>query len=133
MEWSAFLIHFCWVQPIIIIIGCILLLVNMGYSALVGIAVLVLNTPIQTFFVKRMFSTRQAQLDIVDQRVRLLTEVLNGIRVVKLYAYEAFFGGRIGDLRSQEMGKLKTIAITRAAMTATMVGNASALLCLVLY
>lgn len=74
MEWSAFLVHFVWVQPIIIIVGCILLLVNLGYSALVGIAILVLNTPIQAFFVKRMFATRQAQLDIVDKRVRLLTE-----------------------------------------------------------
>jgi ATP-binding cassette subfamily C (CFTR/MRP) protein 1 len=27
MEWSAFLVHFVWVQPIIIIVGCILLLV----------------------------------------------------------------------------------------------------------
>ena len=51
--------------------------------------------------------------------------MLNGIRVVKLYAYETFFGGRIGELRSQEMGKLKTIAITRAGMTATMVRSVS--------
>ncbi|CED82131.1 multidrug resistance-associated abc transporter [Phaffia rhodozyma] len=120
MEWASFLVHALWVFPIQIVIGVILLIVNLGYSALVGVAILVLNTPIQTFFVKTMFSTRQGQLKIVDQRVRLLSEVLNGIRVVKLYAYEAFFKGRVLELRGQEMAKLKTIARTRAGMSASM-------------
>ncbi|KAK4702568.1 hypothetical protein P7C70_g3660, partial [Phenoliferia sp. Uapishka_3] len=80
-----------WVQPLQIIIGVILLLVYLGYSALVGVAILVFNTPIQAMFVRTMMRSRQAQLKKVDQRVRLIQEVLNGIRVVKLYAYETFF------------------------------------------
>jgi ATP-binding cassette subfamily C (CFTR/MRP) protein 1 len=48
-----------------------------------------------------MMKSRQAQLIKVDQRVRLIQEVLNGIRVVKLYAYESFFRGRIAKLRAE--------------------------------
>ena len=39
LDWSAFLVHGLWIQPLQILIGIILLLVNLGYSALVGFAV----------------------------------------------------------------------------------------------
>ena len=44
-------------------------------------------------------------MKITDQRVRLLQEVLTGIRVIKLMAYEEFFGDRISDYRRQELRK----------------------------
>ncbi|KAG8874007.1 hypothetical protein FRB98_008686 [Tulasnella sp. 332] len=109
MDWAAFLVHMIWIQPIVIVIGMIILCTTLGYSALVGVAVLVLNTPVQTLFVRGMFSRRQGQLKIVDQRVRLLQEVLNGIRVIKLYAFETFFKDRIAGYRKQEMRILRTI------------------------
>ena len=55
-------------------IGVILICINLGPSGLVGVGILVLNFPVQTFFVRKMFKTRQGQLSIVDQRVRLLQE-----------------------------------------------------------
>jgi ATP-binding cassette, subfamily C (CFTR/MRP), member 1 len=39
MDWAAFLVHGIWVLPTTIIIGIILLLINLGYSALVGVLV----------------------------------------------------------------------------------------------
>ncbi|KAM0755919.1 ATP-dependent bile acid permease [Meredithblackwellia eburnea MCA 4105] len=120
MEWSAFLVHGLWVLPLQIIIGIILLIVYLGYSALVGVAVLVLNTPIQGLFVTTMFRARQEQLKVVDQRVRLIQEVLNGIRVIKLYAYETFFKGRISKLRGEELSSLRKIALVRSGMSASM-------------
>ncbi|KAG8979667.1 hypothetical protein FRB94_011257 [Tulasnella sp. JGI-2019a] len=120
MDWAAFLVHMTWIQPMIIVIGMILLCTTLGYSALVGVAVLILNTPVQTLFVRGMFSRRQSQLKIVDQRVRLLQEVLNGIRVIKLYAFETFFKDRIAGYRKQEMRILRTISLLRAAMSASM-------------
>ncbi|KAG8869673.1 hypothetical protein FRB97_000807 [Tulasnella sp. 331] len=120
MDWAAFLVHMIWIQPIVIVIGMIILCTTLGYSALVGVAVLVLNTPVQTLFVRGMFSRRQGQLKIVDQRVRLLQEVLNGIRVIKLYAFETFFKDRIAGYRKQEMRILRTISLLRAAMSASM-------------
>ncbi|KAL8287248.1 hypothetical protein RQP46_003700 [Phenoliferia psychrophenolica] len=121
MEWSAFLIHSVWVQPIQIIIGVILLLVNLGYSALVGVAT--------------MMNSRQAQLKKVDQRVRLIQEVLNGIRVVKLYAYETFFKTRIAQLRTEELVSLRSIGMARAGMSSSMsfVPIAAAVLSFVTY
>ncbi|KAL8287275.1 hypothetical protein RQP46_003727 [Phenoliferia psychrophenolica] len=114
------LLQSLWVDPIQIVIGVILLIINLGYSALVGLAVLVLNGPIQATFVKTMMRCRQTQLKKVDQRVRLIQEVLNGIRVVKLYAYETFFKSKIAEIRAEELISLKSIGWARAGMSSTM-------------
>ena len=44
---------------------------------------------------------------ITDQRVRLTTEVLQGIRLIKVYGWESFYLGRIVQLRSQEIKRLR--------------------------
>lgn len=78
------------VQPVQILVGIALLLYTLGYSALVGLAVLVCATPLQgesfaismvaqlislgAMFV-RLITHRHAQMKVVDNRVRLLSEV----------------------------------------------------------
>lgn len=74
LDWSAVQAHGLWVYPLTILIGIALLCATLGYSALVGVGILLLNTPLQTMFVRRMVTTRRKYLKIVDQRVRLLQE-----------------------------------------------------------
>ena len=57
---------------------------------------------------------------IVDSRVRLLSEVINNIRAVKLYAYEAFFGEKVSELRRQELEMLRRNGVNRAVMFSTL-------------
>lgn len=54
-------------------------LLKLGYSALVGLGVLVLAFPVQYVLVKVMFDQRKKGVKITDQRVRLTTEV-RGLR-----------------------------------------------------
>ena len=51
------------------------------------------------FLVKIMFQQRKKGVKITDSRVRLTTEVLQGIRLIKFYAWEAFYTNQIGDLK----------------------------------
>ena len=44
-----------------------------------------------------------------DERVRLITEILNGIKVLKLYAWEKSFVGRIDQIRSEEIHFLRRL------------------------
>ncbi len=96
------------------------LIINLGPSALVGVGVLVLMSPLQGLMMKLMIKNRQKQLRTVDKRVRLIQEVLNGVRVIKLYAYEMFFKRRIQELRGEEIEKLRKISLVRATMTSSM-------------
>jgi ATP-binding cassette subfamily C (CFTR/MRP) protein 1 len=69
----------------------------------------------------RMVKYRQLQLEFIDSRVKLLHEVIDNIRSVKLYAYTDLFGDRVEKLRKDELEKLKVNGFNRATMNATMV------------
>jgi hypothetical protein len=64
----------------------------------------------------RMTIARQAQQNTVDDRVRLLSEVLNNIRAVKLYAYENHFLSKIGDFRRRELHNLRSNGLYRSVI-----------------
>ncbi|KAF7760155.1 hypothetical protein Agabi119p4_10831 [Agaricus bisporus var. burnettii] len=110
--------HNLWVAPIQVAIGIGLLLGNIGYSALVGLGVLVLAFPLQIGLVKIMFSQRKKAVGVTDLRIRLTTEVLQGIRLIKLYAWEAFYTRQLSDLRRKEIRAIRKQAIARSVLFA---------------
>jgi len=44
-----------------------------------------------------------------DERVRLISEILNGIKVLKLYAWELSFIKRINSLREEEVHQVSVL------------------------
>jgi len=119
--------HNLWVSPIQLAIGIGLLIRNvcsflilfvlvltyvsqLGYSALVGLGVLILGFPLQIMLVRVMFNQRKKGVKLTDKRVRLTTEVLQGIRLIKLYAWEDFYTQQIGNLRSKEISTIRKSA-----------------------
>lgn len=96
-----------------------LLVYTLGVSALVGLGILIGVAPFQGWLFGKLMSYRGTQEKIVDQRVRLLTEIINNIRAVKLYAYETFFGQKVSDLRTQELAKLKGFGLMHALINST--------------
>ncbi|RDB25946.1 Multidrug resistance-associated protein 1 [Hypsizygus marmoreus] len=111
-------IHALWVSPIQLVIGFGLLIGNLGYSALVGLGVMILGFPVQLVLVIIMFKQREKGVKITDTRVRLTTEVLQGIRLLKLYAWEAFYVNKIGELRAGEIATIKKSAVASSALIA---------------
>ncbi|EKM53211.1 uncharacterized protein PHACADRAFT_259405 [Phanerochaete carnosa HHB-10118-sp] len=118
LDRSSAFIHNLWVAPIQIAIGVGLLLNNLGYSALVGLGVLLFGFPLQLVIVKMMFKHRKRGVVLTDQRVRLSTEVLQGIRLIKFYAWESFYAHQIGSLRERELKAVRGLALARAMLIA---------------
>ncbi|KIJ66691.1 hypothetical protein HYDPIDRAFT_26121 [Hydnomerulius pinastri MD-312] len=110
--------HMTWAAPIQLTICLILLLINLGPSALAGFALLIVATPINTMAVKRFFSVRIKSMAWTDKRSKLLQEMLNGMRVIKFFSWEIPFLKRISEYRQLEMGYIRTLLILRAAMNA---------------
>ncbi|TYJ51478.1 hypothetical protein B9479_007941 [Cryptococcus floricola] len=102
--------------PISIVLGTALLINNMGYSALVGLGVLALIGPYQTFMFKRISRLRKAQTKVMDSRVRLLSEVLNNIGSVKLYAYEKLWADKIENMRKEELQKRRSNSVGKSSL-----------------
>ncbi|TEB30865.1 multidrug resistance-associated ABC transporter [Coprinellus micaceus] len=112
--------HVLWIAPIQLAIGIGLLIGNLGYSALVGLGVLVISFPLQIMIVRVMFKQRMKGLKFTDRRVRLTTEVLQGIRLLKYFAWEGFYMNEITGLRRKEIRALKIMAIARSTMISMM-------------
>ncbi|KAF5310093.1 hypothetical protein D9619_010353 [Psilocybe cf. subviscida] len=110
--------HNLWVSPIQLAIGIGLLLGNLGYSALVGLGVLILGFPIQVILVRVMFTQRKKGVALTDKRVRLTTEVLQGIRLIKFYAWEEFYSYQVGQLRGREIKTIRKSAVARSMLIA---------------
>ncbi|EPQ52804.1 multidrug resistance-associated ABC transporter [Gloeophyllum trabeum ATCC 11539] len=110
--------HELWIAPIQIIVGLALLIYNLGYSALVGLGVFIFGAPVQGILVAILMIARRKGLAITDQRIRLTSEVLQGIRLVKLYAWETFYGHKIAKLRAGEISRLRMGAWALSVMIA---------------
>jgi len=54
-----------------------------------------------------------------DKRVKLMNEILNGIKVLKLYAWENSFRDQVMGYRDKETKSLKTMAYLNAGMVFT--------------
>ncbi|KAI6039823.1 ABC transporter [Pisolithus marmoratus] len=110
--------HVAWAAPIQLIVCLILLLINLGPSALAGFTLFVLVTPINTYIGKRLFAFRLKSMEWTDKRSKSLQEMLGGMKVIKFFAWEVPFLKRISYFRHLEMGYIRTLLILRAAMNA---------------
>ncbi|WVW86813.1 hypothetical protein I302_108868 [Kwoniella bestiolae CBS 10118] len=118
IEWAMSTLANLMIDPITLTAGIALLIYNLGYSALVGVAVLAIAGPSQWWMTRKFMDFSDRQEQHTDKRVRLLTEILNNVRAVKLYAYERFFGEKVSGIRRQELGNLRNKSLLRGVMTA---------------
>jgi ABC-type bacteriocin/lantibiotic exporter with double-glycine peptidase domain len=81
----------------------VLLLLQLGPSALAGFAVFILATPVLTYVMKHLLVLRKRSMDWTDKRAKLLQELLGGMKVIKFFAWEIPFLERISNYRKREM------------------------------
>lgn len=113
--------HVMWAAPIQLIIAVALLYDYIGLSALIGLFFTVISVPIQGALLTKQIKLRKASFGITDKRVKLMNEILQGIKAVKFYAWESPFSVAVKDLRSEEVKKLyKTVWVKSAVITVLM-------------
>ncbi|KAF9262693.1 multidrug resistance-associated ABC transporter [Marasmius fiardii PR-910] len=118
LDHFAIYAHTLWIAPIQMIVGIALLIDNLGYSALVGLGVLIFGLPIQGIFAVIMMQQRQKGVKITDARARLTSEVLQGIRLLKFYGWEDFYTEQISKLRKGELATIRKAAIAQSGLVA---------------
>ena len=118
IDQASGLFHMIWASPLNVIITMVLLLINLSYSALPGVGLLLLSSPILGKAVQALFKRRAAINKITDQRVSLTQEILQGIRFVKLFGWENSFLRRVDSIRKREIRSVQLLLATRDAITA---------------
>ncbi|KAG2178766.1 hypothetical protein INT43_001612 [Umbelopsis isabellina] len=112
--------HIVWSGPFQIALALYFLWQTMGPSTWAGVGVLILAIPLNTYLAKKMRTYQKKQMGNKDARVKFMNEILNGIRVIKLYAWEKSFLKRITYIRNDlELAMLKRIGILNAVQNFT--------------
>ncbi|CAO3574055.1 unnamed protein product [Mortierella alpina] len=107
-----------WVSlPVEICTAMWLLYRLLGWSFLAGIAALIIMSPLQVYRARVFNRMQKDKLSVMDERIRLTTEVLSAIKVVKLYGWEASFKQRILAIRDRELEALRKLGVIFAVMS----------------
>ncbi|CAD5119335.1 DgyrCDS7955 [Dimorphilus gyrociliatus] len=103
-------LNMIWSSPFQISICLYMLWQLVGPSVLAGTAFLVVILPINAVIIKYQKKFQTEQLKFTDSRIKLVNQMLNGIKVLKLYAWEKLFEEKIAEKRSNELDVLKRAA-----------------------
>ncbi|XP_061080827.1 multidrug resistance-associated protein 1 isoform X2 [Conger conger] len=114
-------INMVWSAPLQVILALYFLWQTLGPSVLAGVAVMVLMFPINAVIAMKNKTFQVAQMKSKDNRIKLMNELLNGIKVLKLYAWELAFKDKVSEIRESELRVLKKSAMLGAVSTFTWV------------
>ncbi|CAH0584374.1 unnamed protein product [Chrysodeixis includens] len=98
-------LHYLWVTPCVVPLVTYLVWQHVGLATLAGLALIF----VQTIFVQVTLSNYQGKLrgkiaKRTDQRVKVMSELVNGVQVIKMYAWEKPFEKLVDQLRKSEVG-----------------------------
>ncbi|XP_027644671.1 ATP-binding cassette sub-family C member 2 isoform X3 [Falco peregrinus] len=99
-------VHQLWSSPLQIILSIVFLWGELGPSVLAGIAVMVLLIPINGFLVAKAKAIQVRNMKNKDERMKIMSEILNGIKILKLFAWEPSFEKQVSEIRAQELKNL---------------------------
>nr|CAD7603849.1 unnamed protein product [Timema genevievae] len=121
-------VHYLWAAPVISITITYFLWISAGWPGMIGISVVFLFVPIQAYSGKMTSVFRHKTALKTDERVRLMDEIISGVRVIKMYAWEKPFSELIKVARKAEIKNIKMTSYLRGIyMSFTLFTNRVAL------
>ncbi|KAM9830036.1 ATP-binding cassette sub-family C member 4 isoform 1-T1 [Syngnathus typhle] len=99
-------LHFLWVGPLQAAVVVGLLWQEIGPSCLAGMVVLMFLMPTQTLFGRLFSKFRSKTAILTDSRIRIMNEVVSGMRIIKMYAWEKPFAALVSDVRRKEIHQI---------------------------
>uniref|UniRef100_A0A8C4UKD4 Multidrug resistance-associated protein 1-like n=1 Tax=Falco tinnunculus TaxID=100819 RepID=A0A8C4UKD4_FALTI len=102
-------INLLWSAPFQIVMAVVFLWKELGPSVLAGVALLLLVIPVNVQIAAKVKNLKVRYLNkYSDQRVKLLSEMLHGIKILKLYAWEPAYQRKLMSIREHEVDVLKS-------------------------
>ena len=103
------------------IVLCMLSLYQLvGPSMFAGVGVMILMIPLNGVIARMMKKLQIVQMKNKDSRTRLMTEILNNIKSIKLYAWNTAFMNKLSHIRNDlELNTLRKIGATQSVANFT--------------
>ncbi|XP_046392253.1 probable multidrug resistance-associated protein lethal(2)03659 [Ischnura elegans] len=127
---APIIVNYLWISPIAAVIVGFLVYEEIGISSFVGIAAVFAVVSLQSWTGKLTSKFRSRSAVRTDERVRLMDEIIRGIRVIKMYAWEKPFAKLIADSRRREINIIRKTSFIRGLyMTFNLFTTRMALFC----
>ncbi len=104
-----------WSAPFQIVLCMVSLYQLLGISMLAGVGAMILMVPVNGFIARIMKNLQKKQMKNKDARTRLVTEILNNMKSIKLFAWSTAFINKLNYVRNeQELKTLRKIGASQA-------------------
>ncbi|XP_043656868.1 ATP-binding cassette sub-family C member 4 [Drosophila teissieri] len=122
LDYGFIFVHWIWIMPLQAVLTCYLIWLNIGIPAIVGVVGLLLKTvPVQTALSKVTSVLRMRIAERTDARVGIMNELVQGIQVIKMYAWEKPFQAVVAEARRSEIKQIRYASYLRGFYLSTMV------------
>ncbi|XP_017474881.1 PREDICTED: probable multidrug resistance-associated protein lethal(2)03659 isoform X4 [Rhagoletis zephyria] len=116
LDLAMIFIHYLWIGPLETIFITYLMSIEIGVSASFGVAFMLLFIPLQGWLGKKTSVLRLRTALRTDDRVRMMNEIISGIQVIKMYAWEIPFGKMVAYARKKEINAIRKVSYIRGVL-----------------
>ncbi|KAM4632385.1 multidrug resistance-associated protein 1-like isoform 2-T2 [Discoglossus pictus] len=116
-------LNYVWSAPLTIIVAMYFLWQTLGVAVLAGVGVFILNLPFMTVFGMVIKKLQEEQMKQKDGRIKLISEILQGVKVLKLYAWENAFMKKVEEFRLKELKAVRVTALMFSGALALFVAS----------
>ncbi|KAJ2556689.1 hypothetical protein EV175_001836 [Coemansia sp. RSA 1933] len=117
-DFTANFSHHLWSSPLQIIIALYLLYQTLGWCVFAGVIAMVISIPTSARISRSMRALNKLLMGYRDQRMKIMDEVLSGIKIIKLYAWETSFIRRINEIRvGMELATIRRYGVLQAVFS----------------
>lgn len=92
LDLSVIFIHYLWLGPLETIVATFFMYQLIGIASLWGVLFMLAFIPLQGYLGRKTSEFRFKTAQRTDERVRMMNEIIQGIQVIKMYAWEKPFG-----------------------------------------
>lgn len=105
---ACFSFHACWSIPFQLFVTLYLLYTQVGTACIAGVIFSFVLIPINKVLVNKIADLSVSFMSEKDERVEVMTEMIKGIRVIKLNVWEQYFMNKLFGYRENELKYLKS-------------------------
>uniref|UniRef100_A0A182MWL7 Uncharacterized protein n=1 Tax=Anopheles culicifacies TaxID=139723 RepID=A0A182MWL7_9DIPT len=127
-------VHDIWKGLIELLVLGFFIYKQIGISGLFGIAFLLSFIPLQAWLGKKAALYRLKTANRTDRRIQFMNEIIQGIQVIKMYAWEDSFSRMVDRIRRKEVNGIRgTLFIRAGLLSFNLVSRVAIFLSLVAY
>ncbi|KAL3283452.1 hypothetical protein HHI36_006596 [Cryptolaemus montrouzieri] len=119
---SLYALYFLWITPLQLSVVIFVIWKKFGVEALVGVTIMILViVPFEGLLGHLTGRFRKQAAKKTDHRVKMMSELLSGIQVIKIYAWEKAFEKIIHQARNEELSYIRRTSFIRGILASLMI------------